>query len=123
MTKPAAPETPRTNAIDVELLRFNSGEHYGLKVVSDLNHGYLVEHARQLERELLQAQARIAELEKAFAAHLTCIVGLERALSHILWIKDCGVDGTDETGTFRNWPEMERDAMYDIAKSALKFRS
>jgi len=52
------------------------------------------------------AQARVAELEKA--------------LWHILWIKDCGIDGTDETGTFRNWPETERDTMYDIAKAALK---
>lgn len=42
------------------------------------------------------------------------------ALKHILWVKDCGIDGTDEHGVFRNWPEQERDAMYKIAKEALE---
>jgi hypothetical protein len=41
------------------------------------------------------------------------------ALKHIMWIKDCGVDGTDETGKFRNFPETERNAMYEIAKNSL----
>jgi hypothetical protein len=51
------------------------------------------------------------------------VAALEKALDHILWVKDCGIDGTDETGTFRNWPETERDQMYDIAKVALKSRA
>jgi hypothetical protein len=42
------------------------------------------------------------------------------ALKHILWIKDIGIDGTDETGKFRNWPESERDAMYKVAKNTLE---
>ena len=41
------------------------------------------------------------------------------ALSHILWIKDCGIDATDEHGVFRNFPEEERDHMYRLAKDAL----
>jgi len=45
---------------------------------------------------------------------------LADALRHILWIKECGVDGRDEHGVFRNFPETERDAMYSIAKEALK---
>jgi len=45
---------------------------------------------------------------------------LADALRHVLWIKDCGVDGRDENGVFRNFPESERDAMYNIAKDALK---
>lgn len=45
---------------------------------------------------------------------------LADALRHILWIKDCGIDGTDEHGVFRNWPETERDSMYVVAKEALE---
>lgn len=44
---------------------------------------------------------------------------LEGALKHIMWIKDGGVDGTDEHGVFRNFPETERDAMYEIARTTL----
>ena len=42
------------------------------------------------------------------------------ALKHIMWVKDCGIDGEDGTGVFRNWPEQERDLMYKIAKEALQ---
>lgn len=45
---------------------------------------------------------------------------LQKALSHIKWIKDCGIDGRDETGVYRNWPETERDTMYEIAEKALR---
>lgn len=41
------------------------------------------------------------------------------ALEHILWIRDCGIDGPDESGVTRNWPTEERDRMYHIAKLAL----
>lgn len=44
---------------------------------------------------------------------------LREALGHIQWIKDCGVDGKDEHGVFRNFPDTERDAMYDIATKAI----
>ena len=47
------------------------------------------------------------------------LLRVEDALRHILWIKECGIDGRDEHGVFRNWPESERDAMYRIAKEAL----
>jgi uncharacterized protein YegJ (DUF2314 family) len=46
----------------------------------------------------------------------------ETALSKIMWIKDIGVDTTDEHGVFRNHPETERDAMYDIARIVLDQR-
>lgn len=36
------------------------------------------------------------------------------ALSHIIWIKDCGIDSSRG-----NHPDAERDAMYRIAKEAL----
>ena len=71
-----------------------------------------IEIMRQLERELTAARQRCVSLESRLAA-------AEKALSHILWIKDCGVDARDEHGVFRNYPETERDAMYDLAKSAL----
>lgn len=45
---------------------------------------------------------------------------LRDALSRILWVKDCGIDGPNEKGEYVNWPIEERDAMYDIAKETLE---
>ncbi len=45
---------------------------------------------------------------------------LRDALSRILWVKDCGIDGPNEKGEYVNWPIEERDAMYDIAKDTLE---
>lgn len=73
------------------------------------------------------ADAVIAErdrLERANAALVRDRAELVNGLSEIKWIKDCGVDGRDETGKMRNWPETERDAMYEIAARLLtKHRS
>lgn len=44
---------------------------------------------------------------------------LVEALNHIVWIPYCGIDGPDETGVYKNWPEEERDAMYKIAVETL----
>mgnify|MGYP001560077605 CR=1 FL=1 len=44
---------------------------------------------------------------------------LRNALKYILWVKDCGIDGTNEKGEFVNWSAQERDEMYKIAKTAL----
>lgn len=44
---------------------------------------------------------------------------LREALAHIKWIKDGGVHATDEHGVFRNYPDVERDAMYQLAVAAL----
>ena len=41
------------------------------------------------------------------------------ALNHIVWVSYCGIDGQDELGVYRNWPEQERDLMYKIAVEAL----
>ena len=58
----------------------------------------LLNHARQLERQNAE---------------------LREALEHILWIKDCGIDGTNEKGEFVNWSAQERDEMYKVSKDAL----
>lgn len=60
---PAAEPTPRVDAVDSLLLRFKSGEHPGLEVISATNHGYLVECARQLERELTAERAKADQLQ------------------------------------------------------------
>lgn len=41
------------------------------------------------------------------------------ALSYIVWVKDCGIDGENETGKYVNFIEEERDLMYATAKNAL----
>lgn len=65
-------------------------------------------------------KARIKDAEnRAESAEARC-EELRKALEHIRWIKDGGVDGRDEHGVFRNFPETERDAMYEIAGRALQ---
>jgi hypothetical protein len=44
---------------------------------------------------------------------------LREALRHIMWIKDCGIDGRDESGTWMNFASQERNEMYKIAQLAL----
>jgi hypothetical protein len=44
---------------------------------------------------------------------------LRKALSHIRWIKDCGIDSVNDAGLLHNHPDEERDAMYRIARAAL----
>jgi hypothetical protein len=43
---------------------------------------------------------------------------LREALRHIMWIKDCGIDGRVD-GSWMNFAAQERDEMYKIAKLAL----
>ena len=70
--------------------------------------------ALEIDRDVID-RMRIAAEARAGKA--------EDALRHILWVKDCGIDATDEHGVFRNHPDAERDAMYRIAKDALKAAS
>lgn len=44
----------------------------------------------------------------------------EKALKHVQWIKDCGIDGKDEHGVSRNFADAERDQMYRIATEAVR---
>lgn len=72
------------------------------------------------------AEALVAKLNACAEAdresHLSRLVDLyAKALGHVLWIKDCGIDGRDPAdGVFKNFPEAERDAMYRVAKEALE---
>lgn len=67
--------------------------------------------------------AAIAEWNKRAETSRSEIGGREaaykEALRHILWIKDCGIDGKGEDGNLVNFPDAERDAMYLIAQEAL----
>lgn len=58
-------------------------------------------------------------IARHFAPIFDEIEHLSEALNHIVWIPYCGIDGADETGQYRNWPEQERDAMVEIAVKAL----
>jgi hypothetical protein len=45
---------------------------------------------------------------------------LSEALNHVIWVKYCGIDGRDTDGVYKNFPEQERNSMYDIALKVLQ---
>ncbi len=62
------------------------------------------------------SKGKILAMYENAAAELAKV---REALSHIRWIKDCGIDGRDATGLFINFADQERDEMYKIACAAL----
>jgi hypothetical protein len=76
------------------------------------------ENAEKLRRDVA---ARRHTSEHWQTCHDVCveIEQLIDALNHVVWIPYCGIDGADEAGQYRNWPEHERDAMAEIAVKAL----
>lgn len=122
MSNPEA--TPRTDAVEKAWREFNDWDGKGISPPEPKEN--IWDFARQLERELAEANGHAhtwmitcRTLEDELAQERAARLAAEAALKHILWIKDCGVDARDEHGVFRNYPDVERDSMYDIAKKAL----
>lgn len=62
----------------------------------------------------------VLQLIEALSMRQDEIETLADALNHVVWVKYCGIDGRDEEGVYRNFPDEERDKMYDVAVQALK---
>lgn len=59
------------------------------------------------------------KLRECAEAYLDALGRAIEALKDVKWQKDCGCDGPDATGEYSNFPDIERDAMYEIAANYL----